>query len=566
MKKSTPILATILLSASFATAQEDYSTAWDHHTNVVLNTTGSGAGVFTSVHDFPVLVRLDTSNFDAGFSEADENGADIRFTKADDETRLPHQIETWDAEAGTAAVWVLVDTVMGNRNNQNIRMHWGNGSAADSSDGEAVFDTESGFAAVWHLGGDADESDATANALTAVQNGAPASVAGVVGGARSFDGAADFLDVENSDSLLNFPVYSNYSVSAWVNLNGISSDGAVVSKGDFSYALKLYREASWEFFEYDGSAWNAAVSSAFPEPGVWVHLLGVQDEFNTWIYVNGVLDNPFGPTSTAGGGGRDETFNVTLGREPQGEGGRRYLNGIIDEARVHGVSRGADWARLEYQNQRPAGQTLVQLSDTIPDLDTTGVPAAPTAVTAALGSFAGQASVSWTAPEENGGSPITDYVVTADPDDGTCTTTGATTCSVSGLTPDSTYSFTVQATNAVGTGPASEPSDTLTIPVNLKGSLLIQVAGNRNPFVFRMPSDIAENTESLTLSIVDMSGRTIWSRTVNPSRDEVSEIAWNGKTATGSQASAGMYVVQAAVTERGKTTRHNLKGVTLAPR
>ena len=85
-------------------------------------------------------------------------------------------------------------------------------------------------------------------------------------------------------------------------------------------------------------------------------------------------------------------------------------------------------------------------------------PAAPTGVTATAGNAS--ATVSWTAPS-NGGSPITSYTVT--PFIGTTaqtptTVTGnppATTATVTGLTNGTAYTFTVPATNAVGTGPAS---------------------------------------------------------------------------------------------------------------
>lgn len=80
-----------------------------------------------------------------------------------------------------------------------------------------------------------------------------------------------------------------------------------------------------------------------------------------------------------------------------------------------------------------------------------GKPGTPTGV-------AGPTSVAltWTAPASNG-SPITAYKVTAAPGGKSCTAT-ATACTVAGLASGAAYTFTVRATNAIGTGPASDPS------------------------------------------------------------------------------------------------------------
>jgi hypothetical protein len=76
-----------------------------------------------------------------------------------------------------------------------------------------------------------------------------------------------------------------------------------------------------------------------------------------------------------------------------------------------------------------------------------GAPGAPTGVATSNGYS--QAIISWTAPVWTGGSPITGYTVNLS--GLTCSTTGATTCVVSGLTNDTVVSGTVSASNANGT-------------------------------------------------------------------------------------------------------------------
>jgi Fibronectin type III domain len=85
------------------------------------------------------------------------------------------------------------------------------------------------------------------------------------------------------------------------------------------------------------------------------------------------------------------------------------------------------------------------------------VPAAPAGVAATPADRS--LTVTWSAAANNG-SPVTGYTVTATPPTGTPTTVTAatTTATVRDLTNGVSYTVTVAATNAAGTGPASAPA------------------------------------------------------------------------------------------------------------
>ena len=89
------------------------------------------------------------------------------------------------------------------------------------------------------------------------------------------------------------------------------------------------------------------------------------------------------------------------------------------------------------------------------------VPSAPTDVKGLAGNA--QAAVSWAIPVIDGGSVITGYTVISVQDTTKhCTSTSASTCIVVGLTNGTAYSFTVTATNVIGTSAASLPSALVT--------------------------------------------------------------------------------------------------------
>jgi Fibronectin type III domain len=92
------------------------------------------------------------------------------------------------------------------------------------------------------------------------------------------------------------------------------------------------------------------------------------------------------------------------------------------------------------------------------------VPGPPTAVRATLGAN-GTVVVSWAPP---GGGRATSYVVTSN--DGTSQQATATSTSFTGLSAGSRHTFTVVAGNDAGSGPPSNPSNAVVIPVPRPGA------------------------------------------------------------------------------------------------
>jgi hypothetical protein len=104
-----------------------------------------------------------------------------------------------------------------------------------------------------------------------------------------------------------------------------------------------------------------------------------------------------------------------------------------------------------------------------------GVPGSPTSVSASPTSV-NSATVTWVAPSFVGEAPITSYVVEGG---GSVSITG-TTATVTGLSPNTSYTFTVQAVNSVGGGSKSPANSIITPDFNNATGGTITTATNYN--------------------------------------------------------------------------------------
>lgn len=352
---------------SEATAPLEPFKTWKYSRKVTVNTSSTGLAVAGKVTDFPLLVRLNAGNFD--FSQAQENGQDLRFSKADG-TPIPFQIERWDASAKKAEVWARMDTVKGADAGQYINMHWGRSLITGDLPGPKVFDPAAGFAAVWHLDEAATEDaggykDATANAnnLTAVANNPDAQAIGTVAGSKHFTGLP-----QSSVGTLQAAVpkglggNSAFTVTFWMKFELTAKRSTVLDFGTLetlkAFHFLLRPDSTTQFGGMDRNRDSGT------DPATWQNVFNISAFLGTWTHIATVYDPAKGTVTTYCNGVKmQETVTPPLQIDPAG--GLRIgrilatnpadspFMGDLDELRFYSAPLSADFIKLDYETQKP---------------------------------------------------------------------------------------------------------------------------------------------------------------------------------------------------------------------
>jgi autotransporter-associated beta strand protein len=337
------------VTAENGTTFKDYTVsvqtfaAWAHSGSMFILTTPAGANLpgGASVSDFPLLVRLNSNNFN--FAQAQSDGRDIRFTTAAG-AALPYQIEQWDQAGGKAAVWVRIPAITGN-STQEIVMYWGKSGVASASSGSSVFNSSNGYASVLHLGDTLTDEIGT----TSPTNVNTTATNGLIGRGRTL---ASGQGIQCGTAITGLPTGSGpFSTGVWIRSATSGTDilgWGLQQPSQKKVVIQLNSPPRINLDCWFGGA-NVTGSASVPLSD-WTYVVHTFQSTGTRLYVNGALD----ASNNGGTMQLQSPSRFDLG----GWSGTYNFVGDMDEVRISNVVRSADWVKLEYENQKPL-QTLV---------------------------------------------------------------------------------------------------------------------------------------------------------------------------------------------------------------
>jgi hypothetical protein len=299
----------------------------------------------TTLTNFPVLVRLGAGC--AGFAYdqfASPAGADLRFADAAERVSLPYDVEEWNS-GGDSLVWVRVPELAPGT---HIWAYWGDPAWAEVpryvTDGSTWSE---GYEAVWHFNGGV--LDASSNAHHAVNHGSTYG-AGIVSGARAFDGTDDYVDPLLAAAWYGANI-NHLTVSLWANPTAAATGTVFGTEGGPATTYHYFGRFDYWGSEVGGNSHLTHRATV----GQWQHLALALDGGNAQSYKNGaaaapLVYAPFTPAATP----RIGALNGATGTD-------RHFGGTIDEFRIATVTRSPDWLQTEYGTVADAGFTSCEV-------------------------------------------------------------------------------------------------------------------------------------------------------------------------------------------------------------
>jgi hypothetical protein len=298
---------------------------WTYRKKITIDYTKIDA----ALTDFPVLVKLTSSNFD--FTKARSDGYDIRFTSSDGVTLLKYERERHDSTNSVAEYWVKIPFVS-NTGNTEFYIYFGAPSASDGVDPTNVWD--SNFFSVWHL------NEASGNLIDSTANGQTLTPSGTLGyGTDAWVGKGINFSKANSASASRSshnPGSSDYTVEIWIKPTSLYDYNEFLNNNVWN-GVNMHTSANGTIYAGTNALQRIATSSGYISAGTGYYLaISLSSAAGHKFYKNGTLthSNTNKPTPTWG--------TLTISNPTN------YADSIIDEIRWSKVARPDAWIKATY--------------------------------------------------------------------------------------------------------------------------------------------------------------------------------------------------------------------------
>lgn len=293
--------------------------------------------------DFPVLIRLDSARINHG--EPQDDGDDLRFIDADQQTELPYEIERWDP-GGDSFAWVRVPAIDADTSADHLWLYFDNDSASTPAEAEVW----GGFAAVYHFRDDVLR-DSGPGGLDGTEIGSVDSDSdGKIAGALSLDGGG-YLQIDSAGELSADPGEGR-TLEAWIR----TSRTAVQAVFSQELNCKGYGIDMGQTNSRVRGRFFAATSSCGSFDDYYADTGNDAYSDDQWHYLALVVDRP---------GGRLRLYidgspyaNTPIDNEAAANSSKAWIGsiyngtirfeGLLDELRVSTSARSADWLDAQH--------------------------------------------------------------------------------------------------------------------------------------------------------------------------------------------------------------------------
>lgn len=331
----------------------NFLSTWNFNQKIKINTTSSGTLIQDTLFYFPLLINLNSSNFN--FNQALENGNDIRFFTSDS-ISINYEIEYYSNKKEEAIIWLNIPQIIPNNNSQYIVMKWGNEEAISKSNSSGVFSESNFYRGVWHFGGNLNDATSLKNNGEKYGTIEFDSISSIGTGIHLYENNS-FIEIDNES---NFDITDEITISAWITADSLSKyswNDAILSKGENAYSLS--RAIGKDVFSMtsrpEGSINNISAEGFTQLNDLNIHYLtGVKRGDSLYIYTDGVQEGSYYHPQKISQNDKP----LLIGAKDTSNQVIDIFHGVIDEIRISNIGRSLSWIRLSYENQKANSSVL----------------------------------------------------------------------------------------------------------------------------------------------------------------------------------------------------------------